>query len=173
MSDSLQPRGLQHTRLPCPSPTPRACSNSRLSSWQCHPTISSSVIPFSSCLQSFPASGSFPKRQLFTSGGQRIEISVSVPQFIQLSFAFYLSRNNFALFALQIWLWKTFVIWTQWQNSWHEYPALSVTCPVTILLTGTTICSHSIKNWKARHLNIEDTFIALWKFDKFFQTKIW
>jgi len=54
MSDSLWPHGLQHARLPCPSPTPRACSNSCPSSWWCHPTISSSVIPFSSCLQSFP-----------------------------------------------------------------------------------------------------------------------
>ena len=59
MSDSLQPRGLQHTRLPCPSPTPGACSNSYPSNWSCHPTISSSVIPFSSCLQCFPASGVF------------------------------------------------------------------------------------------------------------------
>ena len=59
MSDSLRPRGLQLGRLPCPSPTPEACSNSCQSSWWCHPTISSSVIPFSSCLQSFPASGSF------------------------------------------------------------------------------------------------------------------
>ena len=58
MSDSLQPHGLQHTRLPCPSPTPGACSNSCSSSWWCHPTISSSVIPFS-CLQSFPVSGAF------------------------------------------------------------------------------------------------------------------
>ena len=59
ISDSLQPHGLQHARLPCPSPTPRACSNSCPSSQWCHPTISSSVIPFSSCLQSSPASGSF------------------------------------------------------------------------------------------------------------------
>ena len=58
MSDSLQPHGLKHTRLPCPSPTPRVYSNSCPLSWWCHPTISSSVIPFS-CLQSFPASGSF------------------------------------------------------------------------------------------------------------------
>ena len=58
--DSLLLHGLQHSRLPCPSPTPRACSNSRPLSWWCHPTILSSVIPFSSCLQSFPASGSFP-----------------------------------------------------------------------------------------------------------------
>ena len=59
MSDSLQPNGLQHARIPCPSPTPGAYSNSCPSSQWCHPTISSSVIPFSSCLQSFPASGSF------------------------------------------------------------------------------------------------------------------
>ena len=74
---SLQPHGLQHARLPCPLPTPRACSNScPLSRW-CHPTVSSSVIPFSSCLQSFPASGSFPMSQLFPLGGQIIEASVS------------------------------------------------------------------------------------------------
>ena len=59
MPDSLQPHGLQHTRPPCPLPTPRACSNSGPSSWWCHPTISSSVISFSSCFQSFPASGTF------------------------------------------------------------------------------------------------------------------
>ena len=69
--------GLQHPRLPCTSPTPRAYSNSCPSSWWCHPTISSSVIPFSSCLQSFPASGSFPMSQLFASGGQSIGVSAS------------------------------------------------------------------------------------------------
>ena len=78
MFDSLRPHGLQHTRLPCPSPTPGACSNScPLSRW-CHPTISSSVILFSSCHQSFPASGSFPVSWLFTSGGQSIRASASV-----------------------------------------------------------------------------------------------
>ena len=72
VSDSLQPHGLQHTRLPCPSPTPGAYSNScPLSRW-CHPTISSSVAPFSSCPQSFTASGSFPISWLFPSGGQSI-----------------------------------------------------------------------------------------------------
>ena len=76
MSDSLQPHGLQHTRLSCPSLTPRACSNScPLSQW-CHPTISSSVIPFSR-LQSCPASGSFPISQFLTSGGQSIGASAS------------------------------------------------------------------------------------------------
>ena len=77
MSDSLQPRGLQHARLLCPSRTPGACSDScPLSRW-CHPTISSSVIPFSSCLQSFPASGCFPMSHFFASGGQSIRASAS------------------------------------------------------------------------------------------------
>ena len=77
VSDSFGPRELKHTRLPCPSPSPGVCSNSRpLSQW-CHPTISSSVIPFSSCPQSFPASGSFPMSQFFPSGGQSIGASAS------------------------------------------------------------------------------------------------
>ena len=74
----MWPHGLQHTRLPCPSPTPRARSNScPLSQW-CHSTISSFVIPFSSCFQFCPASGSFPVSQFFTSGGQSMEASASV-----------------------------------------------------------------------------------------------
>ena len=77
MSDSLQPHGLQHTRLPCPSSTPRDYSNSCLSSRWCHPTISFSVVSFSSCLQSFPASGSFQMSQFFASGGQSIGVSAS------------------------------------------------------------------------------------------------
>ena len=72
-SNSLWPHGLQHTRLPCPSPTPGACSNSCPSGRWCHPTISSSVTPFS-CLSSFPASGFFPMSQFFTSGGQSIGV---------------------------------------------------------------------------------------------------
>ena len=81
MSDSLQPHGRQHARLPCPSPTPGACSNSCSSSQWSNPTISSSVIPFSSCLQSFPASGSFPMSQFFASGGQNIGVSASASVF--------------------------------------------------------------------------------------------
>ena len=77
MSSSLQPHGLQHVRLPCPSPTPGACSNSYLSSRWCHLAISSSVGPFSSCLHSFPASRSFPISQFFASGGQSIGVSAS------------------------------------------------------------------------------------------------
>ena len=84
--DSLQPHELQHSRLPCPSPIPEACSNSCPLSWWCHPTISSSIIPFSSCLQSFPASGSFPMSHFFASCGQSIGASDSasvLPMIIQ------------------------------------------------------------------------------------------
>ena len=77
VSDSLRPHGLQHARPPRPSPTPRVYSNlCPLSQW-CHPTISSSVNPFSFCLQSFPASGSFEMSQFFASGGQSIGVSAS------------------------------------------------------------------------------------------------
>ena len=83
MSDSLRPHGLQHARLPCPSTTPGVYSNScPLSRW-CHLAISSSVVPFSSCLQSFPASGSFQMSQFFTSGSQSIG-----------SFSFSISPSN-------------------------------------------------------------------------------
>ena len=82
MSDSLRPHGLQHARLPCPSPTPRAGWNSYPSSQWCHPTFTSSVVPhFTSCLQSFPASGSFPMSQFFASGGQSIGTSASASVF--------------------------------------------------------------------------------------------
>ena len=77
MSDSLWPRGLQYTRLPCPSPSLGVCSNLCPLSWRCHPTISFSVTTFSFCPQSFPTSGSFPMSQLFTSGGQSIGPSSS------------------------------------------------------------------------------------------------
>ena len=77
VSNSLQPHGLQQARPPCPSPTPRTCSNScPLSQWG-HPTMLSFAIPFSSLLQSFPASGDFPVSQFFTSGGQSIGVSAS------------------------------------------------------------------------------------------------
>ena len=99
VSNSLQPHGLQHTRPACPSPTSRACSNScPLSHW-CHSTISSSVVPFTSCLQSSPASEYFPMSQFFTSGGQKY-----------WSFSFSISPSNeysglvsfrFALLAVQ------------------------------------------------------------------------
>ena len=92
VSDSLWPHTLQHSRLPCPSLSPRACSNSCPSRRWCHPTISSSVVPFCSCPQSFPASGPFPIYQLFTSGGKSIGASASVlPMNIQSWFPLQLT----------------------------------------------------------------------------------
>ena len=85
VSNSLQPHGLQHARLPCPSPTPRACSNSCPSSHWCHPTISSSAVPFSSSLQSFPASGSFPMSQLFNQVARVLEFHSASVKLIHMS----------------------------------------------------------------------------------------
>ena len=76
-SDSWWSHGLQHNRLPCPAPVLRVYANSCPLNWWCHPSSSSSAIPFSSCFQSFPTSGSFPMSQIFASGGQSIGVSVS------------------------------------------------------------------------------------------------
>ena len=98
MSDSFQPHGPQHTRYPCPSP--RVCSNScTLSRW-CHPTISSSVVPFS-CLQPFPASGSFLMCQVFTSGGQSVGASFSINPSNEYSGLISFRIDWSDLFALQ------------------------------------------------------------------------
>ena len=94
VSDSLWPHGLQHAKLPCLSPTPGACSNSWPSSWWCHSNISSSVIPFSSCLQSFPASGTFPMSQFFTSGGQSIGVSMNIQDWYPLGWICWLSLQS-------------------------------------------------------------------------------
>ena len=85
-SDSLRPHRLQHSRLPCPSPSPRVCPGSCPLNWWCHPAMSFSIFPFSSCLQSFPASGSFQMSQPFISGGQSIGATASasvLPKSIQ------------------------------------------------------------------------------------------
>ena len=101
-SDSLQPHGLQHTGLPCPSPSSRVCSNlCPLNQW-CHPAISSSVIPFSSCLQSFSASGSFPVNQLFTSGGQSIGVSASASVLPMNIVLISFRMDRFDLLAVQV-----------------------------------------------------------------------
>ena len=109
VSDSLQPHELQHARPPCPSPTPRIHWNSRPSSQCCHPAISSSVVPFSSCPQSLPASESFPKSQLFTWGGRSTGVSALasfLPQKSQgwspLEWTGWISLSTFNM--LQMWL---------------------------------------------------------------------
>ena len=115
VSDSLWPMDwLQHARLPCPSPTPGAYSYSWPSSQWCHPTTSSSVIPCSSCFQSFPASGSFPMSQLFVSGGQSIGVSASPSIFyyicvfvtyaplVYMHLIFYLAAKLIMIFKVKI-----------------------------------------------------------------------
>ena len=94
VSDSLWPHKPQHARPPCPSPTPGVYPNSCPVSQWCHPAISSSVVPFSSCLQSFPTSGSFPMSQLFTLGGQNIGVSASTS---------VLPMNSQNSFTLMVW----------------------------------------------------------------------
>ena len=107
VSDSLWPHGLQHARPPCPSPTPGVCSNSCSLCWWCHLTISSSVVPFSSHLQSFPASGSFPMSWLFALGGLHIGASASMC-FLATTLFMELYTCTFFLIctAQQIWLWR-------------------------------------------------------------------
>ena len=138
MPDSLWPHGLHHARLPCPSPSPRVCSNlCPLSQW-CHPTISSSVVPFSSCLQSFPASASFPISWLFSSGGQSFGVSASasvLPMNIQGWFPLGLTKELLAVqrtlkSLLQHHSSKASILWCSailWSNS-HIYTWL-LNCP--------------------------------------------
>jgi len=114
MSDSLRPHEPQHSRLPCPSPTPGLYPNSCPFSQWCHPTISSSVIPVSSCLQSFPASGSFQNSQLFASGGQIIGVSTST-SVLPLLTSFHLLKVQCAFSYILVWsifsssFWKVFM----------------------------------------------------------------
>ena len=104
VSDSLHPHGLQHARLPCPSPMPGAYWNSWPSSQWCHPTISSSVVTFSSWLQSSPASGSFPMSQFFPSGRQSIGISASASVLTMNIQDFFSIRNDWSNFCIHTWL---------------------------------------------------------------------
>ena len=108
VSDSLQPHELQYTKLPCPSPSPGACSNSCPWSRWCHPTISSSVVPLSSCLQSFPASGSFLMNRFFTSGDQSIEASASGSIFLMNNQNWFPLRWTGLIFLQSNWLSRVF-----------------------------------------------------------------
>ena len=118
MSDSLRPHELQHAKPPCPSPTPGACSNSCPSSQWCHPTISSSVVLFSSCIQSFPASGSFQMSQLFTSGGQSTGVSastsvlpVNIQDWFPLGWTGWISLQSKELSSLQYHSSEASILW--------------------------------------------------------------
>ena len=166
MSHSLRPHGLQHGRPPCPSPTLRICSNSCPLSWWRHRTISSSVVPFSSCLQSCP--GSFHMSQLFTSGGQSIGASASVlPMNIQDWFPLVLT----GVISSQSKLWRVFSSTTIWKHQ----------CVSKKYLNNLTKCffEYKIINWiikKAREFqeNIYFSFIDYAKaFDCVDHNKLW
>ena len=129
MPNSLWPHGLQHARLTCPSPSPRDSSNSSPSSQWCHPTISSSVFPFSSCLQSLPASGFFPMSRFFATGGWNIDVSAStsvLPMTIQYWFPLGLTD----LISLQS---------KRFQESSPTSQFKTINCSVLSLLYGLTL----------------------------------
>ena len=137
---TLQHHGLQHARPPCPSPTPRIHPNPCLLSWWCHPTISSSVMPFSSCSQSFPASGSFLMSQLFASGGQTIGdsalASASVLQgWFPLGLTGLISDLQFDLLAVQGTL-KSF-----------PSPEIPTNIPQSTCILGVRSYMHSLPLW--------------------------
>ena len=130
---SLQPHGLKYTRLPCPWPSPGACSNSHPLSWWCHPITLSSIIPFSSCLQSFPEPGSFIIRWLFASGGQSIGVSAS---------ASVLPKNIQDWFPLG---------WTGWSSLQSKGPSR--------VFSNTTVQKHQFFSaqpslWSSSHIHI-------------------
>ena len=119
MSESLEPHGLQHARLPCPSPSPGVCSRSCPLNWCCHPTISSSVTLFSFCLQSFLASGSFPVSWLFASAQQSIGASAStsvLPVNIQGWFPLGLTGLISLLYKGPSRVFSSTIIWKEWKS---------------------------------------------------------
>ena len=140
MSDSLWPHGLQHPKLPYTSPTPGAYSNSCPSSWWCHPTISFSVIPFSSCLQSFPASGSFQMSQFFASGGQSIGVSASasvLPMNIQDWFRIACDIGSDNISGIS-WFW--FDDLDGFEEDWSSICSVSLCLDILLMIISLGLC---------------------------------
>ena len=166
MSSSLWPHGLQHARLFCPSLTPGACSNSGPSSQWCHPTISSSVISFSSCLQFFPASGSFPRSPFFASGVQSITFSFSICPFVEYSGLTSFRIDYFDLLAVQrtlkslfqhhsskasiLWCSALFIVQLSHPN---EFRTLVITRFATVSFS-IFLSSLFSNSWSTRHLQL-------------------
>ena len=138
MSDSLRPHELQHARPPWPSLTPRVHSNSHPSSWWCHPAISSSVVPFSSCPQSLPASGSFPMSQLFPWGGQSTGVS---------ALASFLPNNTQGWSPLE---------WTGWISLQSKGPSR--------VFSNTTVLKHQF--FSAQLSSQSNSHIHTWPLEK-------
>ena len=147
VADTLWPHGLQHTRLPCPSPTPGACSISCPSSWWCYPTISSSVVPFSSCLQSFPASESFLRSQFFTSGGQSIGGSASAPvlpmnvqNWFRLGWTGWISLQSKGFSKISFNFMVAVTIWSDFEATKYKVCHCSYCFPIYVLWSDGTGC---------------------------------
>ena len=143
VSDSLRPHELELTRLPCPSPTPRAYPNSCPLHWWCHPTISSSVVPFSSCLQSFPELRSFPMSQFFASDGQSIGVSAS---------------TSVLLMNIQDWFPLGWSGWISWQSK-----------GLSRVFSSTTVQKHQFFSaqpslWSNSHIRIPE-FLSKYQWD--------
>ena len=155
MSHSLQPHESQHARPPCPSPTPRVYSNSCPSSRWCHPTISSSVVPFSSCPQSFPASGSFQMSQLFTSDGQNLGVSFNISP----------SSEHPGLISFRMdWLDLLAVQGTLKSLLQHHSSKASILRPTCYLMSRTCGCileCVAASNWLSRFLNAYSPIVCL------------
>ena len=165
MSNSLRAHGLWDARLPCPSLSPQACSNSCLLSRWCHPTISSSVVPFSSCLQSFPASGSFPLNQLFAPGGQSIGALASASDFpVNIQGWFPLGWTG----LVSMWykgLWRVFAL----IGIGRDRKSLSLLLSLSLLFPSFPLwahckerpCEHTVrKQLRARNVSSPDTETA-------------
>ena len=183
LSHVLRPHELQNARLPCPSLSPEVCSSSCPESRWCHPTISSSVAPFSSCPQSFPALGSFPMSQLFTSGGPSIGVSASVsvlPMYIQGRFPLGLTGLNS---LLSKGLSRVFSGTTVWQ---HQSPGVDNGNPLQYSCLENSM---DRRTWNSFHIStilwssifcqfLSETFdwvmkVLLYILDKFFFPSLW
>ena len=150
MFDSLQPHGLQYARLPCPPSSPRVCSNSCPLSWWCHPTqaISSSVVPFSFCLQCFPASGSFPMSWLFTSGSQSIGASPSA-SVLPMNIQGWFPLGLISLIALQSKGISSFFQHHSSKASIFRHSAFfMVQCSHPYMTTGKTMAFINVFHWR-------------------------
>ena len=153
MSDSLWSQGLQHARLPYPSPSPRVCANSCPLNWWCYPTISSSVIPFSSCPQPFPASEYLPIGWLFTSGGQSIGASAGHNSCC-------IGQRFCTLHVLE------FFIAREWAHQADLFITMLVTfrsmicCSKCHFFSGETVVKKSLNNLNIQHLSKLDANFA-------------
>ena len=162
MSSSLLSRGQQHTRLPCPSSSPRVCSNSCPLNWWCHPTISSSVTLFSSCSYSFPASESFPMNQLFASGDQSVGASASASVF-PMNIQGWFPLGLIGLISLQsTGLSRVFSSTTIWKHQFFStQPSLRTNSHIHPYMTTGKTLALTIQTFVIKVITILNSFLIL------------